>query len=179
MVEPTPFLSAALRSWMVQHLLDEADLEEIYFLLLELGHEADESFQADPRRYLKRQMSLWAAENSVLAQDHLRHLCEGIVQFYLVRHPQERSLEALQERLPAGWHFEAQCGQFVQLVGRKAPERPLEPLSNALSEPLEPEPVVRAETGMSEERQRREQFLKIRQRRLSLLKEWEKSHGKY
>lgn len=106
------FLTAALRSWLVNHLLAEEDLQELKYLLLELGFEPP-SAGSEIRDYLKREMSCLAAGG----QESMRRLvllCEGLVQFYLLTHLEQMSeLNQLNRFLPAGFHFSALSGRLL------------------------------------------------------------------
>lgn len=179
------FLSAAIRSWMVNHLLDPDDTEEIFFLFLELGHEPDESFQNDPGRYLKREMSLMAAKSTTESQETLVKICEGIVQFYLVRCPNDRAqLDHLNALLPINFAFSAHDGHIISVDPDLKNAEPI-----FVEKPLIQETLIQEEISvnpntsemsaseaktMIKELSRQEQFKQIRQRRLALLKEWEK-----
>lgn len=151
------FMTAALRSWLVNQLLSDGDLAELPYLLLELGYTEVPAPEAC-RDFLKREMSRLAGlgENQALIR-----LCEGLIQFYLLQHPREcPELEQLNRFLPPGLAFSNLSGHllfepehyyqphnfFVQeqahwvLSGRRAPEVP--PARAALPGPTDgPEPA--------------------------------------
>ena len=104
------FLSAALRSWLVNHLISEPDLQELTYLLLELGY-ADPP--TEPRDFLKREMSRLAVGGAE-ARLRLIRLCEGLVQFYLLRHPRETAeLDQFNRFLPPGLLFSTVTGRLL------------------------------------------------------------------
>ena len=106
------FLTAALRSWLVNHLLKQEDLQELEYLLLELGY-ADPPAQELLKDFLKREMSRLAAAGPD-ARLRLIRLCEGIVQFYLLDHPRETpELDQLNRFLPPGLAFSSISGRLL------------------------------------------------------------------
>lgn len=91
---PAHYLTAALRSRLVNHLLTPADCAEARYLLLELGIDLQPPpAEADMPDILKAQMSLLAASDETENQQRLVKLCEGLVQFYLLTHPQDEEGE--------------------------------------------------------------------------------------
>lgn len=115
---PEPnFLTAALRSWLVNHLLSQEDLEELVYLLLELGYEEASLPEAAPaplRSFLKREMSRLASESSSTSHQLLIRICEGIVQFYLLHQGRETpALDQLNLFLPPGLSFSPVTGHLL------------------------------------------------------------------
>lgn len=195
-----PFLTAALRSWMVNKLLRPQDLSEISYLLLELGYQelpADDQM-AD---FLKLEMSRLSS-GGMPEQMRLIRLCEGIIQFYLLEHPDETpELSQLNQFLPPGVSFSLVTGRllfepenyyqphnlFVQEQAHwyLKQEESQELLAALAQQPTETEPdtlrptahelIEKAETA-SGPSERRLQFKEIRERRLQLLRKWEEKH---
>lgn len=105
------FLTAALRSWLVNHLLSDEDLPELGYLLLELGYSVTEP--AGLKDFIKREMSRLAAGPPVDRQLLIR-LCEGLIQFYLLHRSQDTpELDQLNRFLPPGLSFSALSGRLL------------------------------------------------------------------
>jgi len=111
----TQFLTAALRSWLVNHLLPDALAGEMAYCLLELGDELPaQQSPAAMRDFLKRQMSLLSGKSDLASQQHLIRLCEGVVQLYLLKHPdQSPELDQLNQLLPPGLSFSLISGHLI------------------------------------------------------------------
>lgn len=180
------FLTAAVRSWLVNHLLADEDLPELTYLLLELGYDAE--IQIGTKDALKREMSRLAAGDDD-QQLCLMRLCEGLIQFYLLRHGDAvPELEQLNRFLPPEWAFSPVTGRSAAKAETlsdppPAADLPVAPIaaeaftpvdavlesaddSNETFEPVEPDRKPAERSG---------HFREIRQRRLQLLKEWENS----
>lgn len=105
------FLTAALRSWLVNHLLSDEDLPELGYLLLELGYSVTEP--AELKDFIKREMSRLAAGPPTDRQLLIR-LCEGLIQFYLLHRGQDTpELDQLNRFLPPGLSFSSLSGRLL------------------------------------------------------------------
>lgn len=158
---PAQFLTAALRSRLVNHLLTPADCLEARFLLLELGLDLPALPQAEAMPdVLKAHMSRLAASEDPESQTRLLKLSEGLVQFYLLSHREadKPELEDLNHALTAyGLQFSLDHGRIENSPSLKPPTMP-----SALSAPPEASPAPETAPGASP-------FQGIRQRRLQFL----------
>lgn len=104
-------MTAALRSWLVNHLLSDEDLPELGYLLLELGYSVPDS--ASLKDFIKREMS-HLASGAEADQLLLIRLCEGLIQFYLLHRPQDTpELDQLNRFLPPGLSFSPLSGRLL------------------------------------------------------------------
>lgn len=200
LIQTSFFLTAAVRSWLINHLLDPQDIAEIRYLLLELGY--SDSFESiDMIDFLKSEMSRLNNGCRQNAQILIR-LCEGIVQFYLLRHPRKTpELDQLNSFLPPGLSFSSVTSRLIfepeffyqshnLFIEEQAhwylPHQDVrltlekvfpEPLEKALSQPAEklsePTSTHPIESPAVEPLPRTKKFKTIRNQRLQLLKQWE------
>lgn len=199
LVQTSFFLTAAVRSWLVNRLLDPQDIDEIRYLLLELGY--SDSFESiDMIDFLKSEMSRLNNGSRQNTQVLIR-LCEGIVQFYLLRHPRKTpELDQLNSFLPPGLSFSSVTSRLIfepeffyqshnlfieeqahwylphQDVKRTLEDVFPEPLVNALpQEARDPseQSIHQMQEDPVEPSPHAKKFKTIRNQRLQLLKQWE------
>ncbi len=108
------FLSSALRSWMLAQLVSAEESDELKFLLLELNYaEHDLDQVSDFRQFIKREMSRLFLNSDPESEACLIHLCEGLVQFSLIREPAAEKVQSLNQFLPPGLSFSLVSGRLL------------------------------------------------------------------
>ncbi|MGV3523355.1 MAG: hypothetical protein ACO1RX_03985 [Candidatus Sericytochromatia bacterium] len=151
---PAHYLTAAVRSRLVNHLLTPADCAEARYLLLELGIDIQPPpAEAAMPDILKAQLSLLAASEEDAHQQRLARLCEGLVQFYLLAHPQDEEGEIARLNValaPYQMRFSEQDGRLENLSSPLADPAPQTDISFTPDAELPPFQGIR---------QRRLQFL--------------------
>lgn len=108
------FLTPALRSWMLAQLVSNEESTELKFLFLELSYteQALETVK-DYRSFTKREMSRLLSANTPETNACLIRLCEGLIQFSLIREPNAEKVQVLNQFLPPGLSFSLVSGRLL------------------------------------------------------------------
>lgn len=111
------YLNVPIRSFIINNMINDIDVEDIIYAFIELGWEKEEIklTQENFRERIKEELAKLARQNDLDSEIILIKLCESFIQFYLVNtiDTDRTLLKHLNSLLPQEVYFSERSGRMI------------------------------------------------------------------